>query len=85
MGRLGDRLRPVSKRTVPKVLRRVTGTIFEEMPQGVGSRQVYWEPQLDLFVENVDLLREIRQAGCHSVLRSLTRYCMDQVGAVGGT
>jgi CRISPR-associated protein Cas5t len=53
----GDRLQPVSKKSVPRVLRRVTATIFEEMPQGVGSRQVYWEPELDLFIENVDLLR----------------------------
>ena len=52
----GDRLQPVSKKTVPRVLRRVSASIFEEMPQGVGWRQVYWEPQLDLFVENVDLL-----------------------------
>jgi hypothetical protein len=51
----GDRLQPVSKKTVPRVLRRVSASIFEEMPQGVGLRQVYWEPQLDLFIENVDL------------------------------
>ena len=51
----GNRLQPVSKKTVPRVLRRVTASMFEEMPQGVGWRQVYWEPQLDLFVQNVDL------------------------------
>src|SRR5206468_11173495 len=48
----GNRLQPVSKKTVPRVLRRVTASMFEEMPQGVGWRQVYWEPQLDLFVQN---------------------------------
>lgn len=51
----GDRLERVTKKSVPRVLRRLTPDRYELMPQGVGARQVYWEPQLDLFIENVDL------------------------------
>ncbi len=51
----GDHLRPVTRKKVPRVLRRRSGDIFEEMPQGIGWRQVYWEPRLDLYITNVEL------------------------------
>lgn len=51
----GDQLEPVTKKSVPRVLRRLSPDRYELMPQGVGARQVLWEPQLDLFVENVGL------------------------------
>lgn len=48
-----DRLQPVSKKSLPRVLRFHRNSILEEVPQGIGLRQVYWEPYLDLYVTNL--------------------------------
>jgi CRISPR-associated Cas5-like protein len=50
-----DRLQPVTKKKVPGVLRRHEKGIIEEVRQGVGMRQVYWEPLLDLYLTAVAL------------------------------
>ncbi len=47
-------LRPIAKRKVPRVVRD-HGLYLEEVPQGIGWRQVYWQPQLDLYVTNTGL------------------------------
>lgn len=57
-GKLG----PISKTNAPKDYRFHIKTssesfsgFFEEIRQGVGYRQVYWYPKLDLYITNIDL------------------------------
>lgn len=51
----GGRLKPFSKKNAPKDLRLRSDGSIEIIAQGVGNRQVYWNPRLDLYITNTDL------------------------------
>jgi hypothetical protein len=50
-----ERLQPIAKKKVPRVLRAHSRNRFDEVPQGVGWRQVYWRPALDLYLTETAL------------------------------
>jgi len=50
----GGRLQRVTKKKVPRSIRIYSGHRAEEVPQGIGLRQVYWQPKLDLYVTNLN-------------------------------
>lgn len=57
----GGQLRPLSKANAPKDIRTRSNGAIEIIPQGIGWRQFYWMPQLDIYLSSCDLRSAIER------------------------